>query len=144
MVRLPRIHWAAGQPELEAKWLPWLALRLPVAVPDPVAVGEPEHGYPYRWAVHRWIMGEGAVFDRLEHPVDFALVLAKVVRALQAVPTADGPPAANRARPLTAYDSSTRTAIDRAGHLIDAAAALDVWEEAMAATPYDGPPVWVQ
>jgi hypothetical protein len=21
-------------------------------VPEPVAVGEPDHGYPYRWAVH--------------------------------------------------------------------------------------------
>src|SRR5438128_705137 len=41
VVRLPRIHWAAGQAEREATWLPQLAPHLPVAVPEPVAVGEP-------------------------------------------------------------------------------------------------------
>jgi aminoglycoside phosphotransferase (APT) family kinase protein len=34
--------------------------------------------------------------------------------------------------------------IKAARHLIDAPAALDVWEEALAAPPYQGPPVWVQ
>lgn len=144
VVRLPRIPWAAGQPELEARWLPRLARRLPVAVPEPVAVGEPGSGYPYRWAVHRWIPGEGATLDCLDDPVAFALELANVVSRLQAVPTEDAPPATNRARPLAEYDASTRWAIDRASHLIDAAAALEVWEEALAAAPYDGAPVWVQ
>jgi aminoglycoside phosphotransferase (APT) family kinase protein len=144
VVRLPRIHWAAGQPELEARWLPRLAPHLPVAVPDPVAVGVPAHGYPYPWAVHRWITGEGAALDRIEDPVAFALALAEVVSALQAVPTADAPPPTNRARPLAAYDAATRSAIDRASHLIDVAAAIEVWEHAMAATPHVGAPVWVQ
>jgi len=46
VVRLPRIHWAAGQPEREAMWLPRLAPHLPIAVPEPVAVGEPGREYP--------------------------------------------------------------------------------------------------
>lgn len=49
VVRLPRIHWAAAQVELEALWLPRLAPHLPVAIPEPVAMGEPAHDYPYRW-----------------------------------------------------------------------------------------------
>src|SRR5688572_30054639 len=53
VVRLPRIHWASGQIDHEAQWLPVLARHLPVAVPEPVAVGLPAFGYPYRWAVHR-------------------------------------------------------------------------------------------
>jgi aminoglycoside phosphotransferase (APT) family kinase protein len=65
------------------------------------------------------------------------------VQELQRVPTNDAPAARNRARPLRDYDESTRRAIDRASHLIDAAAATAVWDEALAATPYDGPPVWV-
>ena len=44
VVRLPRIHWAAGQPQYEAEWLPQLAPHLPVAIPEAVAVGEPGHG----------------------------------------------------------------------------------------------------
>jgi aminoglycoside phosphotransferase (APT) family kinase protein len=144
VVRLPRIGWAAGQVEREATWLPRLAPQLPVAVPQPVAVGEPDHDYPYRWAVHRWILGEGAALDRVADPIAFALDLAEVVRKLQAVATAGAPAAHNRARPLHVYDESTRRAIDSASHLIDAAAATEVWEEALAAPPHEGPVVWVQ
>ena len=143
-VRLPRIHWAAGQPEREAKWLPLLAPHLPVAIPEPVAIGEPSKDYPYPWAVHRWIPGEGASLERMDDPVAFALELAEVVRRLQEITTDGAPPAYNRARPLADYDAPTRFAIEKAAHLIDASAALAVWEEARAAPTHDGPPVWVQ
>jgi len=143
VVRLPRIGWAEGQVTREATWLPRLCRHLPVAVPEPVAVGEPANGYPYRWAVHRWIPGDGASLDTIGDPVAFALELAEVVQQLQRVPTGGAPAARNRARPLRDYDGPTRRAIDSASHLIDAAAATVVWEEALAATPHDGPPVWV-
>ena len=144
VVRLPRIHWAAGQSDREAAWLPRIAPHLPVAVPKPLAIGAPGFGYPYRWAVHTWIPGEGATLDRLRDPVAFATDLAEVVRKLRAVPTDGAPPPHNRARPLQAYDEATRWAIDRARDLIDADVATAVWEEALAAPPYDGPLVWVQ
>lgn len=144
VVRLPRIHWAAGQVELEATWLPRLAPHLPVVVPEPLRIGEPGEGYPYPWALHRWLPGEGATPERMADPVRFALDLAEVILALQAVPTDGAPPARNRARPLHDYDAATRRAIDAASSLIDATAALAVWEEALAAPPHDGPPVWVQ
>jgi aminoglycoside phosphotransferase (APT) family kinase protein len=144
VVRLPRIHWATGQIEREALWLPRLAPHVTVPVPDPVAIGEPASGYPYPWAVHRWIPGEGAALGRVDDPITFALDLAEVLRALQMAPTDGAPPASNRARALHEYDESTRGAIDRASHLIDAAAALAVWEEALSAPPYEGPSVWVQ
>jgi aminoglycoside phosphotransferase (APT) family kinase protein len=144
VVRLPRIHWAAGQIDREAEWLPRLAPYLPVAVPEPVAIGEPADEYPYRWAVHRWIAGEGAALDRVDDPVSFALDLTEFISKLQTAPTEGAPPAANRARALGEYDESTRSAIERASDLIDAAAAVAVWEEALAAPPYDGPAVWVQ
>lgn len=143
VVRLPRIGWAAGQPEREATWLPRLG-HLPVGVPEPVALGEPGEGYPFRWAVHRWIPGELASLDRIDDPVRFALDLARIVRALQQVSTDGAPPARHRARPLQDYDGATRRAIDSAAHLVDADAATAVWEEALAAAPHHGPPVWVQ
>ena len=144
VLRLPRIHWAAGQPDLEAEWLPRLAPHLPVEIPEPVAIGEPDAGYPYRWALHRWIRGDGAAIDRFDDPNVFALDLAEVVRALHGLPTDGAPPASNRARPLADYDAATRWAIDHAGRLIDAGAATEVWEEALAAPPHEGPVVWVQ
>jgi aminoglycoside phosphotransferase (APT) family kinase protein len=143
VVRLPRIHWAAVQPDRDAEWLPRLAPHLPVTVPEPVTVGDPGHGYPYRWAVHRWIPGDGASPDLVDDPVAFALDLAGVVRGLRIVPTDGAPAARNRARPLQVYDEATRRAIDGAGHLIDVRAARAVWDEALAAPPHTGAPVWV-
>ncbi len=144
VVRLPRIGWASGQPEREARWLPRLAPHLPIEVPETVALGAPADGYPSPWTVHRWITGEGAALDRMRDPVAFAVSLADVVQRLQAAPTDGAPIATNRARPLVDYDRATRWAIEHASHLIDADAATAVWDAALAAPPHDGPAVWVQ
>ena len=124
-----------------SEWLPRLAPHLPVAVPEPVAMGEPADGYPYRWAVHRWIPGEGAALDRIDDPVTFALDLAERRPGAPATcrPTAPRRPATGRGR-CSDYDESTRRAIDRASHLIDVAAATAVWEEALAAPPHEARP----
>jgi aminoglycoside phosphotransferase (APT) family kinase protein len=143
VVRLPRIHWATQQVEREATWLPRLAPYLPVAVPEPMAIGEPDGGYPYQWAVHRWLPGQAARLSLMEDPVRFALGLADVVRALQTVPTDGAPPAVNRARPLQEYNDAALGSIAFAGTLIDAERARTVWDEALAAPADPGPPVWV-
>jgi aminoglycoside phosphotransferase (APT) family kinase protein len=143
VVRLPRIPWATEQVEREATWLPRLAPHLPVSVPEPIAIGEPDCGYPYQWAVHRWLRGDGASLLRMSDPVRFALELAAVVRSLQAVPTDGAPAACNRARPLQEYNDSALEYIEGASHLIDVERARAVWEEALAAPPHRGAPVWV-
>jgi aminoglycoside phosphotransferase (APT) family kinase protein len=124
-------------------WLPLIAAHLPVAVPEPVAVGEPGCGYPYRWAVHRWLPGNGATLSLVDDPIVFALDLAEVLRALQMVPTDGAPAASNRARPLQEYNESALAAIESASRLIDVESARAVWDEALAAPPYRGAPVWV-
>ncbi len=143
VVRLPRIGWASGQADKEAHWLPELAPHLTVDIPRPVAVGEPDDGYPFRWAVHRWLDGEMAGPDRIGDPMAFAEDLARTVVELRSVPSDGAPPPHNRARPIRDYDRGTRLAIESARHLVDADAALDIWERALAAPPHDGPPVWV-
>ena len=114
VVRLPRIDGAQGQVGKEAMWLPRIAPYLTVAVPEPVATGEPAFGYPYRWAVHRWIDGDGARLERMRDPVEFARDLARAVRELQAMPIEGAPPPRHRARPLADYDGPTRRAIEGA------------------------------
>lgn len=143
VIRLPRIHWAREQVEREATWLPRLAPYLPIAVPEPIAVGEPDVGYPYRWAVHRWLPGDSPTISRMDDPVRFALSLADFVRALQTVRTDGAPEARSRARPLQEYNDATLGAIAFASDLIDDERARAVWDEALAAPPYRGPPVWV-
>lgn len=133
VVRMPRIHGAVAQVARDAEWLP--RLDLPVAVPEPVAVGEPGHGYPFPWAVHRWLPGTNPVPG---DDVDLARDLASVVVRLRSF--TDGPPS-SRSGPLHDRDSAVREALDAVSDEVDAAAALAVWEEALAAPLYDGPPV---
>src|SRR5690606_31440304 len=113
-VRLPRIDWAVGQADKERMWLPKLAPFLPVAVPVPVAQGEPGAGYPWHWSVYRWLEGENLTLERLAEPVQAALDLAGFVMALQGIDASAGPAAAEhngRGMPLVERDEATRAAI---------------------------------
>ncbi|WP_410565359.1 aminoglycoside phosphotransferase family protein [Amycolatopsis sp. cmx-4-61] len=133
-VRLPR---SAEDVEQERRTLDALT-GLPVAVPAVAALGEPGEGFPRPWAVHRWLDGEPAVEGR---PVEG---LAEFVVALRAHP-AEGPPA-SRGQPLSTVDTATREAIGELSHTdepFDAAAALDVWAEALDAPQWTGAPCWV-
>jgi len=51
LVRLPRQPGGSATIAKEARWLPYVAPALAVAVPKIVAVGEPDLGYPERWSV---------------------------------------------------------------------------------------------
>lgn len=90
-VRLPRIDWAVGQVEKEHQWLPHLAPFLPLAIPVPLARGDPGEGYPWQWSVYRWLAGENAAIARLAGPRQAAMDLAQSPTALQAIDATDGP-----------------------------------------------------
>jgi aminoglycoside phosphotransferase (APT) family kinase protein len=141
-VRLPRIHWAVGQVELEHRWLPKLAPLLPVAIPVPLGKGEPAEGYPWHWSVYGWLNGENPVVDRLGDPSVLAAELAQFVAALQRIDPTGGPPA-GRGVPLVERDAPTRTAIDALQGMIDTAAATAAWDEALRAPGWPGSPVWL-
>jgi aminoglycoside phosphotransferase (APT) family kinase protein len=144
VIRLPRIGWARHQVAFEARWLPQLAPHLPVELPEPVAAGEPMFGYPFQWAVHRWLPGKGASPASIADPHQFARDLADVVRQLQRVPTTGAPRVAQPRPPATQqYDVDTREVIAGAAHLIVADAATAVWEAALAAPPWPHEHVWV-
>ena len=56
-VRLPRKPSAVRGLLIEREWLPRLAPQLPLAVPLPVATGEPSTAYPFPWLVCTWLSG---------------------------------------------------------------------------------------
>ncbi|WP_439383094.1 aminoglycoside phosphotransferase family protein [Amycolatopsis lexingtonensis] len=137
-VRLPRHSGAIEQAQKEAEWLPRLAPHLPLAIPDPVAVGEPGFGYPWPWAVSRWLDGETATVDALSESHEAALALAGFLTALHRF---DVEPAGDLTRrPLAARDPATRSAIAETGDTFDAAAMTELWDAALAHR--DGSPVW--
>jgi aminoglycoside phosphotransferase (APT) family kinase protein len=69
----------------ESEWLPRLAPHLPLAIPVAVAVGEPDFGYPWPWAVSRWLDGEVATVEALADSSRAAIQLAEFLIALQAL-----------------------------------------------------------
>src|SRR5688572_10632460 len=141
-VRLPRIHWATGQVDKEHLWLPRLAPLLPLAVPLPLARGEPGEGYPWHWSVHSWLPGENATTGRIADPCQAAADLAKFILHLQRIDPIGGPPA-SRGVPLATRDAATREAIAALHGVIDTEAVTAAWEAALQAPAWDRAAVWV-
>ena len=141
-VRLPRRPGAAADIDKEHLWLPRLAPVLPAAVPVPVAMGLPGEGYPWRWSVCSWLEGENPAIAQPSQPELLADDLAAFASALHRVSPA-GAPASYRCEPLSERDASTRAAIAQVHELVDAAAVIAVWEDALTAPGPAGRPVWI-
>jgi aminoglycoside phosphotransferase (APT) family kinase protein len=144
-VRLPSAMRYAQQVGKEHVWLPRLAPHLPLAIPEPLALGVPGEGFPWPWAVYRWIEGEPLPGARADDR-RLAPELAAFLLALQRIDARTGPAAGahnfHRGGALKVYDAETRRAIAVLGQAVDAEAATAVWEWA-SASRWQGPPVWV-
>jgi aminoglycoside phosphotransferase (APT) family kinase protein len=140
-VRLPRRAKNVLQLHKELRWLPQLAPRLPLAIPEPVAKGEPGEGYPLEWAVYRWLPGDAAYEAPPGEP---ERELAAFLAALQRVDPAGGPPPGEhnffRGEPLAPRDQVTRESIAKLGLEREA---LPLWKAALAAQQWDEAPVWI-
>lgn len=143
VARLPVIGWADGQAAFEAEWLPRLAPGLPVELSVPVAVGTPSERYPFAWSVNPWLPGQPLDLDRVATGV-LAEDLGRFVRALQACDATGAGLFGSRGQPLDepGRDRATRESLAAADDLVDAAAALAVWEAGQAAPAWDRPPAW--
>jgi aminoglycoside phosphotransferase (APT) family kinase protein len=145
-LRLPSGDRYALQVDKEQRWLPRLAPHLPLAIPQPVARGEPGAGYPYPWSVYRWLEGEPAASSSVPDPVALASALAAFLAALQRVDASGGPaPGAHnffRGGPLATYAAETEQAVAALGGEVAAGVLRRVFDDALAAR-WEGEPVWV-
>ena len=136
-VRMPRTE---GAPELlvkEHRWLPGLAARLPLPVPIPVRVGEPSDRFSHTWLITTWVHGEPADHAPITDP-KAADVLVDFLQALHTDAPADAPVNDRTGLPQGPMDSAEIRAYAGRGDEIRA-----VWEDALAAPAWDGPPVWL-
>ena len=147
VVRMPRVESAIGQAEKERLWLPRLAPQLPLAIPVPLAHGEPGEGYPWGWSIYGWLEGDNATIDRITDPRRLAADLARFIAALQKIDSTDGPLAGRhnfyRGVPLAMRDEPTREALASCGGLIDTDAARAAWEASLEVPIWEEDPVWV-
>jgi aminoglycoside phosphotransferase (APT) family kinase protein len=144
-VRLPRVERFAGDLEKEQVWLPKLASRLPIIIPESLAKGSPGEGYPFHWGVYRWLRGETWTTDHVTDLCQAAADLARFIAALQAIDAADGPrpyPGGCGA-PLAEKDHCVRAAIEDLRDTVDADGLTTAWDAVRDAGEWSGPPLLV-
>jgi aminoglycoside phosphotransferase (APT) family kinase protein len=145
-VRLPMRPSAVDSVRKELRWLPVLAPRLSLAVPQVLGAGEPGAGYPFPWAVVRWLPGRDALAEPPE-PASTAAALGRFVAELRAIDTQAVPSPltaeTSRGGPLAARDPYFRDYLAQCAGLVDTAAVAAVWDRALAAPAWAGPPVWL-
>jgi aminoglycoside phosphotransferase (APT) family kinase protein len=140
VLRFPRVPGAVDALCVEARWLDWVAARVPLAVPQMVAMGAPGLGYPHAWAVLHWMSGD----DALAAPVEdmaAARALAEFVNTLRRQDLPDGVPA--KRTNLAARDGFLRQMIGRMVDEADPKEVTAVWEAALALPEWTGSPVLV-
>jgi len=141
-VRMPRRATAAHLLEREQRWLPVLAEHLPIAVPAPLRVGEPDDGYPWRWSVLPWLAGVAA--DSAPIDASQAEVLGRFLRALHMPAPADAPTSLVRGVPLV----QRRAAVEERLRRLEARTTgvtpeiRRAWQRALDA-PCDDTPTWI-
>jgi aminoglycoside phosphotransferase (APT) family kinase protein len=147
VARLPRRERTVITLQKERRWLPHLSAHLPLAVPIPLANGEPGDGYPFDWSVYRWLEGETATANRIGDQAQLARDLAELLRALQRIDPTGGPPPGEhnffRGEPLVRRDEVTRAGLESLRGKLDPEAVTAIWEQARRASPWTGEPVWI-
>jgi len=126
----------------EWHWLPKLASRLSLRVPEPVGKGHPSSLYPFSWAIYGWIDGQPYADELVDDEDQAAKDLAQFVVELRRIDPVVGAPRAGR-KPLRELDAVTREAIESAGDVIDNDAATAAWERALEAPVWEGTSVWI-
>ncbi|MDQ1549638.1 MAG: hypothetical protein QOD27_1296 [Microbacteriaceae bacterium] len=137
-VRLPRRIEAVPLIDNEQRWLPIIAEQLSLPVPAPVAAGVPGSGYPWAWSICPWFDGVAAHVVGQAERVAVAEELANAVLELHRPAPPNAPRNPVRGVPLAARDVAVR------GRLSSFEPALTaVWENAIDAEPWNGPPLWL-
>jgi aminoglycoside phosphotransferase (APT) family kinase protein len=146
VVRLPLVRGGAEDVSMEREWLPLLAPHLPTRIPEVLGAGEPAQDYPWPWSVYRWLAGNHPEPGALSEPVLLAGDLAAFVAAMRSI-TLPGAPKAYRGGPVASLDADTREAIRELRGIpqedVDCDAVASVWQEALRAPGWAGPPVWL-
>jgi aminoglycoside phosphotransferase (APT) family kinase protein len=143
--RLPRAERFVEDLERERRWLAHLAPYASLAVPEVVAVGSPGCGYPFPWAIYRWVDGQPYDPALINDAVAAGTSLARFVEGLRSAPLPSDAPPGGRA-PLASLDGETRGAIAACAPEIGASgveAALAIWEGALQSPVWDGRAAWV-
>ncbi|WP_377644664.1 aminoglycoside phosphotransferase family protein [Oryzobacter terrae] len=144
-VRLPSGEgYVAGIAKEDAA-LPLLSRHLETPVPVPVATGAPGQGFAWPWSVRRWLDGVSPDDDGRLDRVALARDVGAFLRALRAVPAADGPRAGlhsfHRGCHPSVYGPEVEDALSTLDGAVDVSRCRAIWQDAVASR-WAGQPVW--
>jgi len=138
----------------EHTWVPVLAPRLPLPVPVPQRLGQPSARYPHPWIVTTWVPGTPADRAPATGSGPAADALAAFLTALHRPAPAGAPAGRGRGGALTQVANVARqfdtltglcTAVARTDQepIPDPDAVRAIWDDAVAAPRWEGPPLWL-
>jgi len=142
-VRIPRRAASAALIEHEQRWLPALAPRLPLPVPVPQRIGRPGCGFPWSWSITAWFDGASALVAPEQDTATIAVALGRFLRALHQPAPADAPRNPWRGVPLADRTATLLENLRSVDAFVDRVSVLAVWERALAAPRWPGPPLWI-
>jgi aminoglycoside phosphotransferase (APT) family kinase protein len=151
LVRMPRQPGGGASIDKEVRWLPFVQSQVAVAVPKVIGIGDPDLGYPERWAITGWLEGTVAAPPAAGSVSGASLALARdlarfvsELRAMEIPARAadDDSLSWYRGERLSALDEDFRLAVEECRNLsldIDLDEALRVWDLAVEASSAAGP-----
>jgi len=142
-IRLPMTPRGPALLENERRWMPDLALRLPLPVPVPIRFGEPTEYFPNPWTVTTWVPGEPADAVPAENGPESAEALAAFLTALHQQAPANAPVNPNRGISLRQFPEGSGRHLKSEQYSGDLAPLQDIWDAALEAEEWTGPPVWL-
>jgi aminoglycoside phosphotransferase (APT) family kinase protein len=143
LVRLPRRAQAAVLVAHEQRWLPVLAPGLPLPIPAPVRVGHPAEGFPWEWSVVPYFPGRVAALSAPDDLASAAIALGEFLAALHVPSPPEAPVSPVRGGPLSTRADGVSQHLGLLASGADVRAARAIWESAIEAPAWPGPPAWV-
>lgn len=151
-VRLPwRTDTADALLLKEYAWLPLLAPLLSLPVPLPRRLGQPCEYYPHPWIVTTWLPGTPADLAPARHGIPTAESLAAFPTALHRPAPSEAPEGRGRGGPPTQVAEDVAQLLAALPDLltavaeptIDTDAMRAIWDAAVIAPGWNGPPIWL-
>jgi aminoglycoside phosphotransferase (APT) family kinase protein len=143
VARMPRRELGAAIIVNEQRWLPLLAPRLPLPIPYPERTGHSALGYPYSWSVVPFLPGTPAADADYLDLAAAAVAVGGFLGALHVPAPPDAPFNPFRSVPLASRAPTFAENLRLVGGAVDRDAALRVWDSALSAPRFAGPPVWL-
>lgn len=142
VIRFPRTIEKEAPLRLEMEWLPVLSNEMTMSIPNVIAVGQPTKEYPCHWWVGNLLPGAHVTLKNPLTQEGAAKDLARFIMEMRQLDTHQAP-SCYRGLPLETKHEETVSAIHQLKDRYDIALMESIWNESLAAKPWQEAPVWI-